>query len=80
MYMHMYTYIHTCIFKLCCMQVVFKPCSGVLGQLVVFDFGSFFLVRSVLVQSCSQEEADLLESSSSELLLDSQETDRPAKP
>ncbi len=36
------------------------PRSGRVGQLIIFHFGSFHLVRSVLVQGMSEQERRLM--------------------
>ena len=46
-------------------QVSVTPRSGTLGQLVLFDFGSFHLVQALMVHVLSEQETKLLQSSQS---------------
>lgn len=42
-----------------CMQVTAKPRSGLLGQLVVFQFGSFRILQCLVVRVISENEEKL---------------------
>ena len=47
------------------MQVTVMPRSGILGQLVLFDFGPFYMARGLTVHVLNDQEARLLQHSQS---------------
>ena len=47
------------------LQLTVTPRSGILGQLVLFDFGSFHMVRGLTVHVLNDQEARLLQHSQS---------------
>ena len=58
---HSRTHTHTHTHTLTHTQISLKPRSGILGQLVVFDFGAFQLVRGLCVHVLKEHEASLLQ-------------------
>ena len=54
---HTHTYTHTRTPT----QVTLVPRSGLLGQLVVFDFGSFIMIRGLAVHVLTEQESRMLD-------------------
>ena len=44
------------------LQISFKPRSGVLGQMVIFDFGNFYMIRYLCVHVINEQDRRLLSS------------------
>lgn len=56
------------------LQISLKPRSGVLGQLVIFDFGSFYLARGLNIHVLNEAERKLV------INMGRSHSQRPAKP
>ena len=56
-------------------QIVFKPRSGVLGQMVIFDFGNFYMIRYLCVHVINEQDKRLLAPSTQRKF-----NNRPEKP
>lgn len=72
---YIYTCIGVCVYQcLTFLQISLKPRSGVLGQLVIFDFGSFRLARGLSIHVLNETERKLV------MNMGQPRRQRPAKP